>query len=54
MSSPTRLRTLPQPRTEGIELSTALMANQLAPQQFVDGYVEEIERTLEGAGYYEK
>jgi len=43
-----------QPRTKGIELYTALIANQLAPEEFVGGYVAEIERTLERAGYYKK
>jgi hypothetical protein len=31
-----------------------LIANQLAPEEFVSGYVAEIERTLERAGYYKK
>jgi multiple sugar transport system substrate-binding protein len=43
-----------QPRTKGIELHTALMANKLAPEQFVDEYAKEVERTLERAGYYKK
>jgi hypothetical protein len=43
-----------QPRTRGIELYTALIANQLAPEEFVGGYVAEIERTLERAGYYKQ
>lgn len=43
-----------QPRTKGIELYTALMANKLGPEQLVDEYAAEIERTLERAGYYKK
>jgi multiple sugar transport system substrate-binding protein len=41
-----------QPRTRGIELYSQLIANQLSPEEFVDQYVAEIERTLERAGYY--
>jgi len=43
-----------QPRTKGIDLYTALMANKLTPEQFVDEYAAEIDRTLERAGYYKK
>jgi len=43
-----------QPRTKGNELYTALMANKLSPEQFVDEYAAEIERTLERVGYYKK
>jgi multiple sugar transport system substrate-binding protein len=43
-----------QPRTKGLELYTALIANKLSPEQFVDEYAAEIERTLERAGYYKK
>jgi hypothetical protein len=39
---------------KGIVLYTALIANQLAPEEFVSGYVAEIERTLERAGYHKK
>lgn len=40
-----------QPRTEGIELYTQLIADQITPEEFVDGYVEVIEKTLTKAGY---
>jgi multiple sugar transport system substrate-binding protein len=43
-----------QPRTRGIELYTAMIATKIPPEEFVDGYVAEIERTLERAGYYKK
>ena len=43
-----------QPRTKGIELYTALIANKLSAEQFVDEYAAETERTLERAGYYKK
>lgn len=40
-----------QPRTKGIELYTQVIANKITPEQFVDGYVAEIEKTLKAAGY---
>ncbi|MBL8701114.1 MAG: extracellular solute-binding protein [Alphaproteobacteria bacterium] len=40
-----------QPRTKGIELYTQLIANKLSPEQMVDEYVAEIERTMKRAGY---
>jgi multiple sugar transport system substrate-binding protein len=43
-----------QPRTRGIELYSAMIANKLSPEEFVDGYAAEVERTLERAGYYKK
>jgi hypothetical protein len=43
-----------QPRTKGIEMYTALISNKLSPEQFVDEYAAEAERTLERAGYYKK
>ena len=43
-----------QPRTKGIELYTALIANKLSAEQYVDEYAAETERTLERAGYYKK
>jgi len=40
-----------QPRTKGIELYTQVIANKITPEEFVDGYVAEIEKTLKAAGY---
>lgn len=40
-----------QPRTKGVELYTEVIANKITPEQFVDGYVAEIEKTLTAAGY---
>lgn len=40
-----------QPRTAGIDLYTQVMANQITPEAFVDGYVQAIEDALTKAGY---
>lgn len=40
-----------QPRTKGIELYTQVIANKITPEEFVDAYVAEIEKTLQAAGY---
>ncbi|MBL8584376.1 MAG: extracellular solute-binding protein, partial [Rhizobiaceae bacterium] len=40
-----------QPRTKGIELYTQVIANKITPEEFVDGYVAEIEKTVKAAGY---
>lgn len=40
-----------QPRTKGVELYTEVMANKITAEEFVDGYVAEIEKTLKAAGY---
>lgn len=40
-----------QPRTKGVELYTQVIANKITPEQFVDGFVAEIEKTLTAAGY---
>lgn len=41
-----------QPRTKGTEMFTKFISNGMTPEEFLDGYVAIIEKTLKKAGYY--
>ncbi len=40
-----------QPFTKGVELLSQVIANKMTPEEFVDAFTAETEKTLKRAGY---